>query len=233
MGTDLTEHQKKVMSRGLPKKQKLRGVQNVVLVASGKGGVGKSTTAVNLAISLKQQLGHEGIGLLDMDIFGPSLPIMMNLHNIKPALNKDNHMLPLVNYGVHCMSVGLMVPADAAVVWRGPMVMSAVQQLLLRTAWPPLHTLLLDLPPGTGDVALSVAQLVHVAGAVLVSTPQDVALADVRRGAQMMHKVGVKVLGVVQNMSLHRCSACGHTEHIFGSGGAARVAQELGGPMGY
>ncbi|KAF2360898.1 Mrp/NBP35 ATP-binding protein [Trinorchestia longiramus] len=227
----LSEHQKKVMARGLPKKQSLGGVRNVILVASGKGGVGKSTTAVNLALALKQHLGSEDVGLLDMDIFGPSIPIMMNLHNTKPALDKDKRMVPLLNYGIHCMSVGLMVPADGAMIWRGPMVMSAVQQLLLRTAWPSLHTLLLDLPPGTGDVALSVAQLVQVTGAVLVSTPQDVALADVKRGAQMMQKVGVPVLGVVQNMSLHRCSSCGHIEHIFGRDGAARVAQQLGVPV--
>uniref|UniRef100_A0A2P2HYH0 Iron-sulfur protein NUBPL-like n=2 Tax=Hirondellea gigas TaxID=1518452 RepID=A0A2P2HYH0_9CRUS len=229
---DLSEHQKKVMAKGLPKKQHLPLVQNIVLVASGKGGVGKSTTAVNLAVALKQELGEQGVGLLDMDIFGPSVPIMMNLQGHKPYLDKDNKMIPLVNHGIHCMSVGFLIPGEAAaMVWRGPMVMSAVQRLILTTAWPELHTLVLDLPPGTGDVALSTVQLLHVTGAVLVSTPQDVALADVRRGATMLEKVSVPILGVVQNMSVHRCSNCGHEEHIFGRDGAVDVAAKLGVPV--
>ncbi|XP_071515546.1 iron-sulfur cluster transfer protein NUBPL [Panulirus ornatus] len=223
----LTDHQKELMKRGLPKRLDIPNVENIIVVASGKGGVGKSTTAVNLALALLEVDGKGGVGLLDMDVFGPSIPRMMNL-SASPELDKNDNMIPLSNYGIKCMSIGFLVEEKAAIVWRGPMVMSAIQRLLLRTAWGNLKYLVLDLPPGTGDTQLSISQLVTVTGAVIVSTPQDIALLDARRGAEMFHKVHTPVLGLVQNMSAFHCPACGHQEHIFGKDGVQEMAQEIG-----
>ncbi|KAB7494483.1 Iron-sulfur protein NUBPL [Armadillidium nasatum] len=191
------------MAKSLPKRQKIQDVDNVIVVASGKGGVGKSTTSVNLAIALSNIDKNHSVGLLDVDVFGPSIPKMMNLQE-KPQLDKN------------------------PVVWRGPMVMSAVQRLLLRTSWGALDYLILDLPPGTGDTQLSISQLIEVNGAVIVSTPQDIALIDARKGAEMFQKVGIPVLGLVQNMSVFQCPKCGHKEHIFGENGVAKMAEDIG-----
>jgi len=260
-----TPHQRAVMGRGLPKQQPLPGGAMPVMVAAGKGGVGKSTLSVNLALALQRCLlervaasptpsdptptpstaptssspapnppspGATGVGLLDLDLFGPSLPHMMGLQGVKPRQDKEGNIVPVVNYGIHCMSLGLLVPPRSAVVWRGPLVMQSVQRLVRGVAWPRLHALLLDMPPTTGDVALSVAQLLPVRGAVLVSTPQDVALADVYRAAEMLQKVSIPVLGVVQNMSHHVCANCGNVDHIFGHGEAtAELAASLNAPL--
>ncbi|XP_069938456.1 iron-sulfur cluster transfer protein NUBPL isoform X1 [Cherax quadricarinatus] len=223
----LAGHQRELMKRGLPKRSNISNVENIIVVASGKGGVGKSTTAVNLAVALSEVDGEDGVGLLDMDVFGPSIPRMMNL-SASPELDKNDNMIPLTNYGIHCMSMGFLIEEKAAVVWRGPMVMSAVQRLLLRTAWGKLKYLVLDMPPGTGDTQLSLSQLVAVTGVIIVSTPQDIALLDARRGAEMFCKVQIPVLGLVENMSVFLCPKCGHQEHIFGKDGVQEMAKELG-----
>lgn len=227
-------------ARGLPKKFPIAGVTHTIVVASGKGGVGKSTTAVNLALSLKALAREKRIGLLDADVHGPSVPLMMGLASnggggsgdaaaaFEPAVTAQGLMVPLQNYGVKCMSMGFLVADKAPIVWRGLMVMSAIERLTRKVAWGPLDLLVVDMPPGTGDAHLSLTQTVPIDGAVIVTTPQDVALADARRGAELYRAVGVPVLGVVQNMSAYRCPSCGHTEHLFGSGGAERLAAELG-----
>ncbi len=202
----------------------LKGVKNVVAVASGKGGVGKSTVAVNLALAWTAAGAR--VGLLDADIYGPSLPLMLGLVGQHPSSPDGKRIRPLAAYGLHAMSVGFLVDPAEAVVWRGPMVTSALTQLLNDTEWGELDYLVVDMPPGTGDIQLTLAQKVPVAGAVIVTTPQDIALADARKGVAMFEKVAVPVLGVVENMSMHVCSNCGHVEHIFGSGGGARMAQE-------
>ncbi|XP_021365789.1 iron-sulfur protein NUBPL-like isoform X2 [Mizuhopecten yessoensis] len=215
------------MARGLPKKLPIPGVKYVVVVASGKGGVGKSTTAVNLALGLAANNPKSQVGLLDADIHGPSIPCMMNLQG-EPELNNQNLMKPLVNFGIKCMSMGFLVDEKQAIVWRGPMVMSAVQKLLRQVTWGPLDYLVVDMPPGTGDTQLSLSQNIPISGAVIVSTPQDIALLDARRGAEMFRKVEVPVLGLVQNMSVYVCPKCGHAEHIFGQDGAATIASDMG-----
>jgi ATP-binding protein involved in chromosome partitioning len=202
----------------------LPGVKHIVAVASGKGGVGKSTTAVNLAVALAQA-GHR-VGLLDADIYGPSLPQMLGVHQ-KPAIRGDK-MLPLEAWGLRAMSIGLLVDPETAMVWRGPMVMGALQQLLGQVEWGPLDVMVLDMPPGTGDAQLTVAQKLKLSGAVIVSTPQDVALADARRGVRMFEKTQVPVLGLVENMSFFCCPSCGHRAELFGHGGARREAERLG-----
>ncbi|WP_158746045.1 Mrp/NBP35 family ATP-binding protein [Acidisphaera sp. L21] len=202
----------------------LPGVKHIVAVASGKGGVGKSTTAVNLAVALAQA-GHR-VGLLDADIYGPSLPQMLGVH-VKPTIRGDK-MVPLEAWGLRAMSIGLLVDPETAMVWRGPMVMGALQQLLGQVEWGPLDVMVLDMPPGTGDAQLTVAQKLKLSGAVIVSTPQDVALADARRGVRMFEKTHVPVLGLVENMSFFCCPACGHREELFGHGGARREAERLG-----
>jgi ATP-binding protein involved in chromosome partitioning len=202
----------------------LKGVKNVIAVASGKGGVGKSTVAVNLALAW--HAAGARVGLLDADIYGPSLPLMLGLVGQRPSSPDGKRIRPLLAYGISAMSVGFLVDPAEAVVWRGPMVTSALTQLLGETEWGELDYLVVDMPPGTGDIQLTLAQKVPVAGAVIVTTPQDIALADARKGVAMFAKVAVPVLGVVENMSLHVCSKCGHAEHIFGSGGGARMAQE-------
>ncbi|XP_041374905.1 iron-sulfur protein NUBPL-like isoform X1 [Gigantopelta aegis] len=222
----LEQHQKEVMARGLPKRKPIPGVKNIIVVASGKGGVGKSTTAVNLALGIVANEPHVQVGLLDADVFGPSIPRMMNLSG-KPQISSDNLLVPLVNYGIKCMSIGFLVEEKAAIIWRGPMVMSAIEKLLRQVAWSPVDYLVIDMPPGTGDTQLSISQNVPISGSVIVTTPQDIALLDARRGAEMFRKVDIPVLGVVQNMSVFICPNCGHQEHIFGKDGAERMAKEI------
>ncbi|XP_029454774.1 iron-sulfur protein NUBPL isoform X6 [Rhinatrema bivittatum] len=216
-----------MMSRGLPKQKPIHGVKQVVVVASGKGGVGKSTTAVNLALGLAANDMTKTVGLLDADVYGPSIPKMMNL-NGDPEVSEKNLMRPLVNYGVACMSIGFLVEETAPIVWRGLMVMSAIEKLLRQVDWGKLDYLVIDMPPGTGDVQLSILQNIPISGAVIVSTPQDIALLDARRGAEMFRIVNVPVLGLVQNMSVFQCPNCKHETHIFGAEGARYLAESLG-----
>jgi ATP-binding protein involved in chromosome partitioning len=201
------------------------GVRAIVAVASGKGGVGKSTTATNLALALAAQ-GLK-VGMLDADIYGPSQPRMMGISG-RPNSPDGKTLTPMSNYGVKCMSMGFLVPEDTPMIWRGPMVMGALEQMLRDVAWGELDVLLVDMPPGTGDAQLTMSQRVPLAGAVIVSTPQDIALLDARKGLNMFRKVDVPVLGIVENMSYHLCSNCGHREEIFGHGGARREAEKLG-----
>ncbi|XP_013002460.1 iron-sulfur cluster transfer protein NUBPL isoform X1 [Cavia porcellus] len=238
---NLKQRRTQIMSRGLPKQKPIEGVKQVIVVASGKGGVGKSTTAVNLALALaandsvglkltiRPQLLKESkaIGLLDADVYGPSVPKMMNLKG-NPELSQNNRMRPLLNYGIACMSMGFLVEESTPVVWRGLMVMSAVEKLLRQVDWGQLDYLVVDMPPGTGDVQLSVSQNIPISGAVIVSTPQDIALMDAHKGAEMFRKVHVPVLGLIQNMSVFQCPKCKHKTHIFGADGAKRLAQSLG-----
>jgi ATP-binding protein involved in chromosome partitioning len=203
----------------------LAGVKNIVAVASGKGGVGKSTTAANLALAWAAQGAK--VGLLDADIYGPSQPLMMGLVGAKPT-TADGKLTPLLAHGVAVMSIGFMIDQDQPMAWRGPMVTQALTQLLGETNWGELDYLVVDMPPGTGDIQLTLAQRVPVSGAVIVTTPQDIALLDARKGLKMFEKVEVRVLGVVENMSVHVCSQCGHLEHVFGSGGGARMAAQYG-----
>ncbi|XP_031177286.1 iron-sulfur protein NUBPL [Sander lucioperca] len=223
----LQERQKQQMAKGLPRQKPITGVKQVIVVASGKGGVGKSTTAVNLALGILANDPLKSVGLLDADVYGPSIPKLMNLKG-NPELNDDNLMIPLINYGVPCMSMGFLVDDVAPIVWRGLMVMSAIEKLLRQVDWGSLDYLVVDMPPGTGDVQLSISQNIPVAGAVIVSTPQDIALLDARRGAEMFKKVNVPVLGLVQNMSVFQCPNCNHQTHIFGSDGARQLADTLG-----
>ena len=201
-------------------------IRNIIAVASGKGGVGKSTVAANLALAWAA--GGARVGILDADIYGPSQPIMLGLQGQRPSTPDGKHLQPLEAHGVKVMSIGFLVDAAQAVVWRGPMVTQALTQLLGDTSWGELDYLVVDMPPGTGDIQLTLAQRVPVSGAVIVTTPQDIALADARKGLAMFEKVAVPVLGIVENMSLHVCSNCGHVDHIFGEGGGARMAAESG-----
>ncbi|XP_033044211.1 iron-sulfur protein NUBPL isoform X2 [Trachypithecus francoisi] len=223
----LKQRRTQIMSRGLPKQKPIEGVKQVIVVASGKGGVGKSTTAVNLALALAANDSSKAIGLLDVDVYGPSIPKMMNLKG-NPELSQSNLMRPLLNYGIACMSMGFLVEENEPVVWRGLMVMSAIEKLLRQVDWGQLDYLVVDMPPGTGDVQLSVSQNIPITGAVIVSTPQDVALMDAHKGAEMFRKVHVPVLGLVQNMSVFQCPKCKHKTHIFGADGARKLAQTLG-----
>jgi ATP-binding protein involved in chromosome partitioning len=204
----------------------LEQIKNVVAVASGKGGVGKSTVAVNLALAWAAQGAR--VGILDADIYGPSQPLMLGLDGQRPSSVDGKHIKPLESHGVSSMSIGFLVDAEQPMVWRGPMVTQALTQLLSETQWGQLDYLVVDMPPGTGDIQLTLAQRVPVAGAVIVTTPQDIALADARKGLKMFEKVSVPVLGIVENMSIHVCSNCGHAEHIFGAGGGARMAEQYG-----
>ncbi|MBK9573454.1 MAG: iron-sulfur cluster carrier protein ApbC [Rhodoferax sp.] len=203
--------------------QLLPGVKNIVAVASGKGGVGKSTTAVNLALALAAE--GASVGLLDADIYGPSIPMMMGVDG-KPESEDGKTMEALENYGVQLMSIGFLVAQDEAMIWRGPMATQALEQLLRQTNWRELDYLIVDMPPGTGDIQLTLSQRVPMTGAVIVTTPQDIALLDARKGIKMFEKVGVPILGVVENMAVHVCSNCGHVEHIFGSEGGKKMAAE-------
>lgn len=226
----LKKRQEELMRRGLPKRKTIEGVQHVILVSSGKGGVGKSTVAVNLSLAISRLSPSYKVSLLDADIFGPSVPLMMNISD-PPLLDGDNKMVPVQNYGVGCMSMGLLMNTSSAAVWRGPMVMGALNKLIFETAWAGTDFLVVDLPPGTGDVHLSVSQTVAVTGAVVVTTPQKVAMADVRKGVDMFNKVQIPVLGVVQNMSGFVCTNCQTVNHIFGSDGARELAASLEVPL--
>ncbi len=203
----------------------LPNVKNIVAVASGKGGVGKSTTAANLALALASE--GASVGLLDADIYGPSLPMMMGIAG-RPQSEDGKTMEPMENYGVQVMSIGFLVSQDEAMIWRGPMATQALEQLLRQTNWKELDYLIVDLPPGTGDIQLTLSQRVPMTGAVIVTTPQDIALLDAKKGIKMFEKVGVPILGIVENMAVHVCSHCGHVEHIFGEGGGQRMATERG-----
>jgi len=204
----------------------LTGIKNIVAVASGKGGVGKSTVAVNLALAWAAQGAR--VGLLDADIYGPSQPLMLGLEGQRPNSPDGKTLIPLKAHGISAMSIGFLIDAEQPMVWRGPMVTQALTQLLSETQWGELDYLVVDMPPGTGDIQLTLAQRVPVSGAVIVTTPQDIALADARKGLKMFEKVAVPVLGIVENMSLHVCSNCGHVEHIFGAGGGGRMAEQYG-----
>jgi len=205
----------------------LDSIANIIVVGSGKGGVGKSTTAVNLALALQREGAR--VGLLDADIYGPSIPSMLGVKG-QPSTDGE-HIIPKEAHGLKVMSIGFLVEEDTAMIWRGPMVTSALQQLLGDTLWGPLDYLIMDLPPGTGDIQLTLAQKIPVAGAVIVTTPQDIALLDARRAVNMFRKVDVPVLGVVENMSTHICTACGHEEAIFGHGGGEQMAKDFEIPL--
>jgi ATP-binding protein involved in chromosome partitioning len=201
----------------------LPNVKNIIAVASGKGGVGKSTTSVNLALALAAEGAN--VGLLDADIYGPSQPQMLGISG-RPESTDGKSMEPMMAYGLQAMSIGFLVDTDTPMVWRGPMVTGALEQLLRDTKWRDLDYLIIDLPPGTGDIQLTLAQKIPVTGAVIVTTPQDIALLDARKGLKMFEKVGIPILGIVENMSTHICSNCGHEEHIFGAGGGALMSKD-------
>jgi ATP-binding protein involved in chromosome partitioning len=203
----------------------MSNVKNIIAVASGKGGVGKSTTAVNLALALAAEGAQ--VGILDADIYGPSQPMMMGISGQPKSLDGKT-MEPLENHGLQVSSIGFMIDPDQPMVWRGPMVTQALQQLLEQTNWRDLDYLIIDMPPGTGDIQLTLSQKVPVTGAVIVTTPQDIALLDARKGLKMFEKVDIPILGIVENMSTHICSTCGHEEAIFGSGGGAKMCAEYG-----
>jgi ATP-binding protein involved in chromosome partitioning len=214
----------KIVSHAVQRGVKLLpGVKNIIAVASGKGGVGKSTTAVNLALALAAE--GATVGLLDADIYGPSQPQMLGITG-RPESPDGKSLTPMSAYGIQAMSIGFLIDVETPMVWRGPMVTSALEQLLTETRWDDVDYLVIDMPPGTGDIQLTLAQKVPVTGAVIVTTPQDIALLDARKGLKMFEKVGIPILGIVENMSLHTCSKCGHEEHIFGEGGGARMAAD-------
>jgi len=200
-------------------------VKNIIAVASGKGGVGKSTTAVNLALALAAE--GASVGILDADIYGPSQPMMMGIEG-RPESSDGQTMEPMENYGVQVMSIGFLVDADNPMIWRGPMVTQALEQLLRQTNWSELDYLIVDMPPGTGDIQLTLSQKVPLTGAIIVTTPQDIALLDAKKGLKMFEKVGVPILGLVENMAVHVCPSCGHVEHIFGADGGKRMAEQYG-----
>ena len=204
----------------------ISGVRNILAVASGKGGVGKSTTAVNLALALRQEGAR--VGLLDADIYGPSIPLMLGCQHERPVSHDGKFMQPVVAHGLASNSIGYLVPEGEAAVWRGPMASKALQQILNETRWGELDYLIVDMPPGTGDIQLTMAQQVPTTAAVVVTTPQDIALADARKGIAMFAKVQIPVLGIIENMSYHICSQCGHHEPLFGTGGGERVASQYG-----
>ena len=219
MSTKVVAH---AVQRGV---QLMPKVKNIVAVASGKGGVGKSTTAVNLALALAAE--GASVGILDADIYGPSQPMMMGIEG-RPESADGQTMEPMSNYGVQVMSIGFLVDADNPMIWRGPMVTQALEQLLRQTNWSELDYLIVDMPPGTGDIQLTLSQKVPLTGVVIVTTPQDIALLDAKKGLKMFEKVGVPILGIVENMAVHVCSSCGHVEHIFGADGGKRMSEQYG-----
>lgn len=218
----LTKVEAHAVQRGV---KTLPGVKNIIAIASGKGGVGKSTTAANLALALAAEGAH--VGLLDADIYGPSQQMMMGLSG-RPESSDGQTMEPLENYGLQVMSIGLLMDADSPMIWRGPMATQALEQLLRQTHWQDLDYLIVDMPPGTGDIQLTLSQRVPLTGAVIVTTPQDIALLDARKGLKMFEKVQVPVLGIVENMAVYVCPHCGHSDHIFGAGGGAKMASDYG-----
>lgn len=203
----------------------LPNVKNVIAIASGKGGVGKSTTSVNLALALAAE--GASVGLLDADIYGPSQPQMLGISGGRPESADGKSMEPMQAHGIQAMSIGFLIDNDTPMVWRGPMVTGALEQLLRETKWRDLDYLIIDLPPGTGDIQLTLAQKIPVTGAIIVTTPQDIALLDARKGLKMLEKVGIPILGIVENMSTHICSNCGHEEHIFGAGGGELMCKDF------
>ncbi|MDA1118451.1 MAG: iron-sulfur cluster carrier protein ApbC [Proteobacteria bacterium] len=216
----------KVVSHSVQRGVKLvPGIKNIIAVASGKGGVGKSTTAVNLALALAAE--GATVGILDADIYGPSQPMMLGIAG-RPESKDGKGLEPMMGHGLQAISIGFLIDVDTPMVWRGPMVTQALEQLLKDTRWRDLDYLVVDLPPGTGDIQLTLAQKVPVTGAVIVTTPQDIALIDARKGLKMFEKVGIPILGVVENMSTHLCPNCGHESHIFGSGGGERMCKDYG-----
>lgn len=216
----------KVVSHAVQKNlTPLPNVKNIIAVASGKGGVGKSTTSVNLALALAAEGAR--VGLLDADIYGPSQPRMLGISG-QPKSEDGSSLEPMENYGIQAMSIGFLIEEDTPMIWRGPMVTQALEQLLSDTKWKDLDYLIVDMPPGTGDTQLTLSQKIPVSGAVIVTTPQDIALLDARKGLKMFEKVEVAVLGIIENMSTHICSQCGHEEHIFGAGGGTQMAEEHG-----
>ena len=216
----------KIVSHAVQRGVKLvPGVRNIIAVASGKGGVGKSTTAVNLALALAAE--GASVGVLDADIYGPSQPMMLGIAG-RPESKDGKHLEPMEGHGIQAMSIGFLIDTETPMVWRGPMVTQALEQLVNETKWRDVDYLVVDLPPGTGDIQLTLAQRVPVTGAVIVTTPQDIALIDARKGLKMFEKVGIPILGIVENMSLHTCSNCGHEERIFGAGGGERMGQDYG-----
>ncbi len=222
VGQKITSH---AVQRGV---KLVPGVKNIVAVASGKGGVGKSTTAVNLALALASE--GATVGVLDADIYGPSQPMMLGISG-RPESKDGKTLEPLEAYGLQAMSIGFLIDPDTPMVWRGPMVTQALEQLLKDTNWREVDYLVVDMPPGTGDIQLTLSQKVPVTGAVIVTTPQDIALLDARKGLKMFEKVGVPIVGVVENMAIHVCSKCGHAEHIFGEGGGERMCREYDVPF--
>lgn len=210
-------------AQGIPIRQNIPNVANIILISSAKGGVGKSTVSVNTAMAL-HGLGKK-VGILDADIFGPSIPKLMNLSG-EPRLSNTGKLLPLSNYGVQTMSMGYLVKPEQAIVWRGLMVMKALQQLLFEVDWSPIDYLVIDMPPGTGDTQLSIGQLLKIYGAIIVSTPQDIALIDAVKGITMFNKINIPIIGMVQNMSHYICPNCNHESHIFRSKGAEKVAKD-------
>jgi ATP-binding protein involved in chromosome partitioning len=203
--------------------KRVEGIKNIIAVASGKGGVGKSTTSVNLALALAAD--GASVGILDADIYGPSQPRMLGIEG-QPESKDGTTLEPMENHGLKAMSIGFLIDEDTPMIWRGPMVTQALEQLLNDTQWGDLDYLVIDLPPGTGDTQLTLSQKIPVSGAVIVTTPQDIALLDARKGLKMFEKVEVPILGIVENMSIHICSECGHAEHIFGEGGGQRMSEE-------
>ena len=219
ISTDIVSH---AVQRGV---KLLPNVKNIVAVASGKGGVGKSTTAVNLALALAAEGAR--VGILDADIYGPSLPMMLGIEG-RPESKAENTIEPMHGHGLQASSIGFLIEPDNPMVWRGPMVTSALEQLLRQTNWDNLDYLVVDMPPGTGDIQLTLSQKVPVTGAVIVTTPQDIALLDARKGLKMFEKVGIPILGIVENMSVYLCPNCGHSEHIFGAGGGQKMCADYG-----
>lgn len=216
----------KIVSHAVQRGVKLvPGVKNIVAIASGKGGVGKSTTAVNLALALAAEGAN--VAILDADIYGPSQPTMLGITG-RPESADGKTIEPMIGHGIQAMSIGFLIDVETPMVWRGPMVTQALEQLLNETQWRDVDYLVVDLPPGTGDIQLTLAQRVPVTGAVIVTTPQDIALMDARKALKMFEKVNIPILGIVENMNLHICSKCGHEEHIFGAGGGARMAKDYG-----